>query len=72
MPSEDEMVQWFKALMRINEGMTPVEKTLLLANAMRDACGGVWVIKADADRFTIECSRDTLSGYARADTRTRT
>jgi hypothetical protein len=25
------------------------------------------VIKADADRFTIECARDTLSGHARAD-----
>jgi hypothetical protein len=43
-------------------------KALFLANAMRDACRGMWgESKAEADRFTIECSRSTLSGVLRAD-----
>jgi hypothetical protein len=37
------MVQWFKELMRTIEDMTPLEKAFHLANAMRAACGGVWV-----------------------------
>ena len=55
--------------MRTIEGITPLEKAFHLANAMREACGGVWVIQAAADRFTIECSISTLSGVSRANER---
>ena len=67
--SEDEMVQWFKELMLTIEGVTPLDRAFHLANAMREACGGVWVIQEADDHFTIECSKSALSGASRTNKR---
>jgi hypothetical protein len=47
--SDDPGRKLARELQRILDGLTPIEKALMLAEGLREAYGGDWVIEAKAN-----------------------